>query len=152
MSERFLHSLAVIKAVAYGGPVAISMAVIGSAILGLAFFHEAGPSYDLIVVGAVTLVVLGWVEIALARRFKAHEIIEERQYKYVANIADTAAGAIGEFARVTREHAAAVDSFRTEVVGLRWSISTLDERVRLIEERYMRPGLTLPRKPPGGND
>lgn len=151
MSERLLHTLAALKIVAYGGPIALAMSAVGSAILGLAFFDRAGAHYDVLVVGGVTLVVLGWVEIALARRFYAHEQVEKRQYEYVASIADSAAQSLTEITKATREHTEAVQGFRSEVAALRGDVISLAKRVAAIEDRYMRPAMTLPppRRAPG---
>jgi hypothetical protein len=147
MSERLLHTLAALKAVAYGGPVALAMSVIGSTVVGIAFWDRAGEHYDVLVVGGVTLLVLGWVEIALARRFHAHEEVEKRQYEYVAAIADSAAQALSEITKVTREHTTTVEGFRADVGAVRMDLAALTGRVKVIEERYMRPALTLPRNP-----
>jgi hypothetical protein len=151
VSDRMLHTLAALKVIAYGGPVALALSTIGSVVLGFAFFDKAGEHYDVLVVGGVTLVVLGWVEIALARRFHAHEEVEKRQYEYVAAIADSAAQSLTEITKATREHTASVEGFRADVGAVRVDLAALTGRVKLIEDRYMRPGLVLPRQP-GGND
>ena len=150
MTERLVHTLAALKAVAYGGPVAVALSVIGSVVLGFAFWDRTGAHYDVAVVGGVTLVVLAWVEIALARRFHAHEAVEERQYRYVANIADSAAQSLTQITRETRLHTDAVERFRTEVAENRGDIQSLARRVAAIEDRYMRPAITIPppRRPP----
>ena len=144
-----MHTLAALKVVAYGGPVALALSVVGSTVLGFAFFDKAGEHYDVLVVGGVTLVVLGWVEIALARRFHAHEEVEKRQYEYVASIADSAAQSLTEITKATREHTLAVEGFRAEVSAVRGDVLSLAKRVAAIEDRYMRPGLTLPRRSGG---
>lgn len=149
MSERLLHTLAALKVVAYGGPVALALSVVGSTVLGIAFFDRAGEHYDVAVVGGVTLIVLGWVEIALARRFAAHEAVEKKQYEYVASIADSAAQSLTEITKATREHTMAVEGFRAEVSAVRGDVLSLAKRVAAIEDRYMRPAMTLPRRPPG---
>jgi hypothetical protein len=149
-----VQTLAALKVVAYGGPVALALSVVGSTVLGVAFFDKAGEHYDVAVVGGVTLIVLGWVEIALARRFAAHEVVEKRQYGYVASIADSAAQSLTEITKATREHTSAVESFRAEVSALRGDVVSLARRVAAIEDRYMRPGITLPppRRASGGED
>lgn len=148
MSDRVLHTLAALKAVAYGGPVALALSTVGSVVLGFAFFDRAGEHYDVLVVGGVTLVVLGWVEIALARRFRAHEEVEQRQYAYVATIADSAAQSLTEITKATREHTDAVHGFRAEVAALRGDVVALSRRVAAIEDRYMRPAILHARPPP----
>jgi len=151
MSEKLFHTLAALKAVAYGGPVAMALATIGTSTMALALWDGRGEHYDVFIVGGVTLLVLGWLEIALSRRFHAHEQVEKRQYQYVANIADSAAQALSEITRVTRGYAADVTTFRAEVGEIRNDMAALMLRVVEVEKRLLRPALTVPvpRRPPG---
>ena len=101
-------------------------------------------------VGGITLLIGAWVEFALARRFDAHEEVERKQYERVANIADSAAQSLTQITAATREHTAAVSSFRDEVALLRGDVISIARRVAAIEDRYMRPAITIPppRRPP----
>ena len=150
MSERIWHTLAALKVVAYGGPIAVGMAALGGGALAMTFWDRAGAHYDVAVVGGVTLLVGAWVEFALARRFAAHEEVERKQYERVANIADSAAQSLTQITAATREHTAAVSNFRDEVALLRGDVISIARRVAAIEDRYMRPAITIPppRRPP----
>jgi ABC-type transport system involved in cytochrome bd biosynthesis fused ATPase/permease subunit len=137
-------ALGALKVIAYGGPIAMAMGAVGATILGLAFWDKPGEHYDVLIVLGVTLVIGAWVELALARRFHAHELVERRQYEYVASIADSAAQSLTEITRETRRHTEAVEDFRSEVRSLRAAHATLEDRVAKIEERWMRPGIVIP--------
>ena len=143
-------TLGALKVIAYGGPIAMALGAVGGTILGIAFWDKSGEHYDVLIVLGVTLMVGAWVELALARRFHAHEEVERRQYEYVAAIADSAAQSLTEITRATRAHTTSVSDFRDEVRGMRKAMSALEERVSRIEERWMRPGILVAPIKPGG--
>jgi polyhydroxyalkanoate synthesis regulator phasin len=71
-------SMAALKMVALSGPVAVAMSGSGSVILALALGGDIGDDHTqgAIIVCACVLIVLGFVEWAIARRFVAHEKTE----------------------------------------------------------------------------
>ncbi len=152
MTKGVASTLAALKVLAYGGPVAVAFAAGGSAVLGVAVFGRGGEHYDAMVVLGSVAIVLGFVEWALARRFAAHELVESRQYERVAAIADSAAQSLTEITKATREHTVAVDGFRADVRKVAGDVADLGKRVRDIEERFMRPAMLPPPRRPGGAD
>lgn len=143
MTEKVLSTLASLKVLAYGGPVAVAFTAGGSAVLGVAMFGQ-GEHYDALVVLGSVAIVLGFVEWALARRFAAHEVVESRQYERVANIADSAAQSLTEITKATRENTVVVEGFRQEVGKVSEEVTKLGKRVKEIEERFMRPAMIPP--------
>lgn len=151
MTKGVAGTLAALKFLAYGGPVAVAFAAGGSAILGVAMFGRGSDRLDTLVVLGAVGIVLGFVEWALARRFAAHELVESRQYDRVASIADSAAEQIGAFTKATREQTAAIDGFRAEVKAARGELDDLVKRVEDIEERFMRPAMLPGPRRTGGD-
>ena len=142
-------TLAALKVAAYGGPVAMFLTAVGSGALGVAFWDRSGEHFDVLVVLGGLGIVLGFLEWTLARRFRAHEDVERKQYERVANIADDAAQQISAMVRATREHTEAVVGFRGELAEVRGQVSALGRRVAAIEDRYMRPAMLFPSKKSG---
>jgi hypothetical protein len=139
--ERATGALAALKAVAYGGPVAVAFTAAGGTALVMAFFDRPGAHWDALVVIGVTGIILGFVEWALARRFAAHETVEKKQYEHVANIADSAAEALTAMVRATREKTNEISLLRGEVKAVQEDVDDLTGRVKIIEDRFMRPGM-----------
>ncbi len=145
VSSRALHVLAL------GGPVAVASATLGAALVGYGVSGRPNQHSDAWVVVGGILVILGYLEWAMARRFAAHEVVEFRQYERVASIADDAAMAAMMMTKATREQVAAVEEFRLQSDLYRRSVEELSDRVRRIEDRVLRaafvPGAA--RKPEG---
>lgn len=140
--------LAALKWVALGGPVAVAFAAIGSALLGMAAFDSTGAHYDVMIVLGVTAIVLGFVEWALARRFREHEAIEKELYGALALQADSAVIGATEAVRNLKELRRELEDAAIKGRTLAGDVAVLDRRLAYIEERLSRSAGMVPRRPP----
>jgi hypothetical protein len=139
-----------LKLVAIGGPVAMAFSVAGSALLGVAIFDKAGEHYDALVVLGVTATVLGFVEWALARRFRAHESVERTLYAELGMTADTAAATAVEAVRNLKELRRELKVEEEMGKNLAAEVEILERRVGYLEERVGRATVLGSRRPPEG--
>jgi hypothetical protein len=68
------------------GPFTLAVAAIGSLVLGVALWDRPNEHTDVYITIGIVIVVLTWVEIALARRFVAHEEVERRDREHLARL------------------------------------------------------------------
>ena len=128
----------VVRQMALGGPASIAFVTIGSFAVGVGLSGRSGSHSDAwIVIGGIAI-VLGYLEMALARRLAQHELVEFRQYERVANIADDAAQAAVLMTRAAREQMQAIEEFRRQTDEQRQAVEDLAARVIRIEQRVMR--------------
>lgn len=94
-------------------------------------------------VGLLAAILL-WLEWALARRFRAHEQVEQRQYAQLAITAETAAASALEFGRQLRDVREDSNKHGVAIAEMTADVRMHDRRLGAVEERIMRAALMVP--------
>ncbi len=136
---------------ALGGPIAVAFVTTGAAMVGYGVSGRGGAHGDAWEVLGGILIVLGYLEWAMARRFAAHEVVEFRQYERVSSTADDAAMAALLMTKAAREQVAAVEEFRSQSDLYRRAVDELSDRVKRIEERVLRAAFVPAARHPTGD-